>query len=123
MRELRQEVTLADIEKNLQKIIPDGWIGRFILDAPFLPPNRLDDCETFVGFEPMASLSMTSNVRTQQVLADTEKRAHNVDLKFPGSTFKFSSPMIKLTDTSFWSSALMWIFLTIYGLAFTYFLV
>ncbi len=23
-----------DIEKNLQKMIPDGWIGRFLLDAP-----------------------------------------------------------------------------------------
>ncbi len=22
-----------DIEKNLQKMIPDGWIGRFLLDA------------------------------------------------------------------------------------------
>jgi hypothetical protein len=38
-----------DIEKNLQKMIPDGWILRFLLDAPFnLPPNHLDDCETFV---------------------------------------------------------------------------
>ena len=24
-----------DIEKNPQKMIPDGWIGRFLLDAPF----------------------------------------------------------------------------------------
>ena len=40
-----------DIEKNLQKMIPDGLIGRFLLDAPFnSPPNRLDDCETFVEF-------------------------------------------------------------------------
>ena len=38
-----------DFEKNLQKMIPDGLIGRFLLDAPFnSPPNRLDDCETFV---------------------------------------------------------------------------
>ena len=37
------------IEKNLQKIIRDGWIRRFILDAKFsFAPNRLDDCETFV---------------------------------------------------------------------------
>ena len=30
-------------------MIPDGWIGRSLLDAPFnMPPNRLDDFETFV---------------------------------------------------------------------------
>ena len=41
-----------DIEKNLQKMIPDGLIGRFLLDAPFnSPPNCLDDCETFVEFK------------------------------------------------------------------------
>ena len=41
-----------DIEKSLQKMIPDGWIGRFLLDAPFnSPPNCLDDCETFVEFK------------------------------------------------------------------------
>ena len=41
-----------DVEKNLQKMIPDGWIGRFLLDAPFhSPPNRLDDCESFVEFK------------------------------------------------------------------------
>ena len=35
-----------DIEKNLQKMIPDGWIGRFLLDAQFnSPPNRLEDCD------------------------------------------------------------------------------
>ncbi len=36
-----------DIEKNLHKMIPDGWVGRFIfVDASSnLPPNRLDDCE------------------------------------------------------------------------------
>ena len=40
-----------DIEKNLQKMIPDGWIGRFFLDAPFNSPhNRLDDRETFIEF-------------------------------------------------------------------------
>ena len=27
-----------DIEKNLQKMIPDGWIGRFLLDALFNSP-------------------------------------------------------------------------------------
>ena len=56
-----------DIEKNLQKTIPDGWIGRFFLDAPFnSPPNRLDDRETFVEFKTLASLAMTPNVRAQQ---------------------------------------------------------
>ena len=77
-----------DIEKNLQKMIPDGWIGRFLLDAPFnSPPNRLDDCETFVEFKTLASLAMTPNARAQQVQSDTEKRAHDLDLKYPGSTF------------------------------------
>ena len=57
--ELRQEVT-----------IPDGLIGRFLLDASFnSPPNRLDDCETFVEFKTLASLAMTpnTNARAQQV--------------------------------------------------------
>ncbi len=59
-------------------MIPDGWIGRFLLDAPFnSPPNRLDDCETFVEFKTLA------NARA----ADTEKRAHDLDLKYPGSAF------------------------------------
>ena len=36
-----------DIEKNLQKMILDGLIGRFLIDVPFnSPPNRLDDYET-----------------------------------------------------------------------------
>ena len=30
-----------DIEKNLRKMIPNGLIGRFLLDSPFnSPPNR-----------------------------------------------------------------------------------
>jgi hypothetical protein len=38
-----------NIEKNLQKLIQSDWIGRFLLDVRFnSPPNRLDDCETFV---------------------------------------------------------------------------
>ena len=36
-------------ETNLQKLIPDGQIGRINLDAPLdSPTNRLDGCETFV---------------------------------------------------------------------------
>ena len=60
MWELRQEVAMiSHIEKNLQKMIPDGWTGRFFLDAPFnSPPNRLDDRETFVEFKTLASLAM-----------------------------------------------------------------
>ena len=77
-----------DIEKNLQKMIPYDWIGRIFLDAPFnSPPNRLDDRETFVEFKTLASLAMTPNVRAQQVQSDIEKRAHDLDLKYPGSTF------------------------------------
>ena len=70
----------------------DGWIGRFLLDAPFnSPPMRLDNCETFVEFKTLASLAMTPNARAQQVQADTEKRAHDLDLKYPGfSTFTFT---------------------------------
>ena len=30
---------------------------------------------------------MTPNARAQHVQADTEKRAHDLDLKYPGSTF------------------------------------
>ena len=53
---------------NLQKMIPDGLIGRFLLDAPFnSPPNRLDDCETFVELKILASLAVTPNARVQQV--------------------------------------------------------
>ena len=44
-------------------------------------------CETFVEFKTLASLAMTPNARAQQVQADTEKRAHDLDLKYPGSTF------------------------------------
>ena len=35
----------------------------------------------------LASLPKTPNARAQQVQADTEKRAHDLDLKYPGSTF------------------------------------
>ncbi len=70
------------------RLIPDGWIGRFLLDAPFnSQPNRLDDCETFVEFKTLASLAMAPNARAQQVQADTEQRAQDLDLKYPGSTF------------------------------------
>ena len=34
----------------------------------------------------LASLAMTPNARAQQVQADTEKRTHNLELKYPGST-------------------------------------
>ena len=52
------------------KLIPDGWIGRSLLDAPFnSPPNRLDDCETFLEFKPFTSLAMKPNARAQQVQA------------------------------------------------------
>jgi len=38
-----------DTEKNLQKLIPDGLIGRFNLDDHFESPlNRQDACETMV---------------------------------------------------------------------------
>ena len=64
----------------------------FHLDAPFnSPPNRLGDCETFVEIKTLASLAITPNARAQQiprkVQSDTEKRAHDIDLKYPGSTF------------------------------------
>ena len=35
----------------------------------------------------LASLAITPNARAQQVQSDTEKRAHDLDLKYPGSTF------------------------------------
>ena len=81
-----------DVEKNLQYMNMDGWmdgwIGRFLLDAPFnSPPNRLDNCENFVELKTLASLAMTPNAIAQQVQSDTEKRAHDLDLKYPGSTF------------------------------------
>jgi hypothetical protein len=89
-----------DIEKNMQKIIPDGWIGRFLLDAPFdSPPNRLYDCETFVEFKTLASLAITPNARAQQVQADTEKCSHDLDLKYPGST----SVLLPIFLTISWS--------------------
>ncbi len=73
------------IVKNLQKTIPDGQIGRFLLDAPLnSSPNCLGDCETFVEFKTLASLA---NTRAQQVQSDTEKCAHDLDLKYPGSAF------------------------------------
>ena len=51
-------------EINFQKLIPDGLIGRFGLDAPFdYPPNRLDGCETFVEVKTLATLSMTPSTR------------------------------------------------------------
>jgi hypothetical protein len=36
---------------------------------------------------PDGSLAMTPNARAQQVQADTEKRAHDLDLKYQGSAF------------------------------------
>ena len=72
--------TRGDDEKNLQKMIPDGWIGRFLLDALFnSPPNRLDDCEAFVEFKTLASLAITPNARAQQVQA-TPKNAPMISI-------------------------------------------
>ena len=77
-----------DIEKSLQKLIPDGLIGRFNLDAPFeSPPNRLDACETLVEVKTLAALTMTPNARAQKFQSDVEKRARDLDSKYPGSTF------------------------------------
>ena len=41
----------------------------------------------FEEFTTLASLAMIPNARAQQVQADTEKRAHDLDLMYPGSTF------------------------------------
>jgi hypothetical protein len=80
--------TTEDIEKNLQKLIPDGLIGRFDLDTPFeSPPNRLDGCETLVEVKTLAALSMTPDARAQKFQSDVEKRARDLDSKYPGSTF------------------------------------
>jgi hypothetical protein len=68
-----------DIEKNLQKLIPDGLIGRFDLDAPFKsPPNRLDGCETLVEVNTLAALTMTPNARTQKFHSDVEKQVSSL---------------------------------------------
>ena len=67
-------------------------------------------------FRILASLAMTPKARAQQIQSDTEKRAHDLDLKYPGKqaprSHKFSSLMVKMADTSNWSSALLPIFLT-----------
>jgi hypothetical protein len=64
------------IEKNLQKLIPLGWIGRFLLDVLFnSPPNRLDDCETIVEFKPLTSLAMTPNATERNRFKLTPKNA------------------------------------------------
>jgi hypothetical protein len=77
-----------DFEANLQKLIPDGQIGRIDIDAPLdSPPNRLDGCETFVEVKKLAALSMTPNARAQKFQSDVEKRVHDLDSKYPGSTF------------------------------------
>ena len=77
-----------DFETNLQKLISDGLIGRFDLDAPLdSPPNRLDGRETFVELKTLAALSMTPNARAQKFQSDVEKRVHDLDSKYPGSTF------------------------------------
>ena len=70
-----------DFETNLQKLIPDGLIGRFDLDAPFdSPPNRHDGCETFLEVKTLAALSMTPNARALKFQSDVEKRVHDLDL-------------------------------------------
>ena len=77
-----------DSVKNLQKLIPDGVVSRFDLDAPFeSPPNRLDGCETLVEVKTLAALTMTPNARAQKFQSDVEKRVHDLDSKYPGSTF------------------------------------
>jgi len=48
-----------NIEKNLQKTLPNGLKGHFILDVPFnLPPIRFNDCETFIVLKSLASFAM-----------------------------------------------------------------
>ena len=103
-----------DIETNLQKLIPDGLIGRFDLDAPFdSPSNHLDGCETFVEVKTLAALTMNPNVRAQKFQSDVEKRVHDLDSKYPGSTsHKGSSLMARAVDILSWLSAPLQTFLT-----------
>ena len=64
-----------DFETNLQKLIPDGLIGRFDLDAPFdSSPNRLNGCETFVEVKTLAALYVTPNARAQKFKSDVENK-------------------------------------------------
>jgi hypothetical protein len=47
----------------------------------------LNDFDTLVKFKTLASLAMTPNARAQKVQRDIEKRARDLNLKYPGSTF------------------------------------
>ena len=44
-------------------------------------------CETFVEVKTLAALSMTPNARAQKFQSDVEKRVHDLDSKYPGSSF------------------------------------
>ena len=66
-------------------MIPVGLIGRFDLDTPFeSPPNRLSACKNLVEVKTLAALTMTPDARAQKFKSDVEKRARDLNSKYPG---------------------------------------
>ena len=76
---------------NTQKMIPDGIIdarGMGTLGPFDNPPNRLIGLETLVEMKTVARLSESNEARERRFLNDTLRRAQNLDVEFPGSSFE-----------------------------------
>ena len=72
----------------LQGIIPDMVIdGRDCDSGPFSPPNPLVGCKSLVEHKTLASLLISVRARAAKVCTDIKKRAEELDLRHPGSTF------------------------------------
>ena len=72
-------------------MIPDGIIdarGMGTLGPFDNPPNRLIGLETLVEMKTVARLSESNEARERRFLNDTLRRAQNLDVEFPGSSFE-----------------------------------
>ena len=75
---------IAKTHLSYRRVYSSIFLIKSNLDSP---PNRLDGCEIFVEVKTLAAISMTLNARAQKFLFDVEKLVHDLDSKYPGSTF------------------------------------
>jgi len=87
---LLSESDEANVQNNLQKIIPDGVVDARLVAAkePFATHNRLFGVETLVEMKTLSQTTLTPDDRAREVQQSTENRVKKLDADFPGSTFE-----------------------------------
>jgi hypothetical protein len=72
----------------IRGIIPDLAVNAQDCDAgPFPDPNPLVGCKILFEHKTLASLLISVPARAKKVLTDIKKRAEELDVRHPGSTF------------------------------------